>query len=146
MQSCRRRQFACVYLQKRREEDPIREKIIQNKPNIEDSTIKNRLNMVTCLNYCGEIDYRSTKHGLYLTFFKHQEFKKLPDKIIKGFVPDLPTYKVTEICKDKRMAVRIIMETFENFQNVLKDIWKDRYGLHIIGGKSDEEKEYLKEK
>ncbi|RHZ78450.1 hypothetical protein Glove_164g18 [Diversispora epigaea] len=109
------------------EEDPIRElhvkfkvilrkKIIQNKPNIEDSTIKNRLNMITCLNYCGEVDYHSTKHGPYLTFFE----------IIKGFVPDLLTYKVTEICKDKRMTVRVIMETFEDFQNVLKEIWKDR--------------------
>ncbi|RHZ46850.1 hypothetical protein Glove_606g151 [Diversispora epigaea] len=148
----------------------LREKIIRNKPNIEDSAIKNRLNMVTCLNYCGEVDYHSTKHGPYLTFFE----------IIKGFVPDLLTYKVTEICKDKRMAVRVIMETFKDFQNVLKEIWKDRCekvitweiengitnkakrkkrtgtsstkeehnrdGLRIIGGKSDEEKEYLKEK
>ncbi|RHZ82102.1 hypothetical protein Glove_114g190 [Diversispora epigaea] len=143
------------------EEDPIRELCVK---------FKNRLNMVTCLNYCGEVDYHSTKHGPYLTFFE----------IIKGFVPDLFTYKVTEICKDKRMAVRVIMETFEDFQNVLKEIWKDRCekvitweiengitnkakrkkrtvtnstkeeqnrdGLHIMGGKSDEEKEYLKEK
>ncbi|RHZ82522.1 hypothetical protein Glove_109g300 [Diversispora epigaea] len=126
--------------------------------------------MVTCLNYCGEVDYYSTKHGPYLTFFE----------IIKGFVPDLLTYKVTEICKDKRMVVRVIMRTFEDFQNVLKEIWKDRCekvitweiengitnkakrkkrtgtnstkeeqnrdDLNIMGGKSDEEKEYLKEK
>ncbi|RHZ86333.1 hypothetical protein Glove_52g89 [Diversispora epigaea] len=65
----------------------LREKIIQNKPNIEDL-------IITCLNYCGEVDYHSTKHGPYLTFFE----------IIKGFVPDLLTYKVTEICKDKRRA------------------------------------------
>ncbi|RHZ54279.1 hypothetical protein Glove_428g37 [Diversispora epigaea] len=98
--------------------------------------------------YYGEVDYESTKH---------------------------------KICKDKRMAVRIIMETFDDFQTILKNIWKDRCekviewgkdngitirakkkkyikikfanrsqhnqdGMFIMGEKSDEEKEYLKEK
>ncbi|RHZ69223.1 hypothetical protein Glove_286g8 [Diversispora epigaea] len=79
------------------------------------------------------------------------------------------------------MAVRIIMETFDDFQTILKNIWKDccekviewekengitirakkkknikikfanrsqhnQDGMFIMGEKSDEEKEYLKEK
>ncbi|RHZ60985.1 hypothetical protein Glove_350g111 [Diversispora epigaea] len=109
---------------------------------------KNGLNTITCLNYYDEADYESTKH---------------------------------KICKDKRMAVRIIMETFDDFQTILKNIWKDRCekviewekdngitirakkkknikikfanrsqhnqdGMFIMGEKSDEEKEYLKER
>ena len=160
-------------------EDPIRdliikfkiilqEKILKNKPLTEELIIKNGLNTITCLNYYGEVDYESTKHSPYFTFFE----------IIKGYIPDILTSKLTEICKDKRMAVRIIMETFDDFQTVLKNIWKDRCekviewekdnGITMRGkkkkniklksgnssqqsqnrvfNKSDEEKEYLKGK
>ncbi|RHZ85347.1 hypothetical protein Glove_66g61 [Diversispora epigaea] len=149
----------------------LREKILKNKPQTKELLIQNGLNTVTCLNYYGEADYESTKHSPYFTFFE----------IIKGYIPDILTNKITEICKDKRMAVRIIMETFDDFQTILKNIWKDRCekviewekengitirakkkknikikfanrsqhnqdGMFIMGEKSDEKKEYLKEK
>ncbi|RHZ77569.1 hypothetical protein Glove_176g58 [Diversispora epigaea] len=94
----------------------LREKILKNKPQTKELLIQNGLNTVTCLNYYGEADYESTKHSPYFAFFE----------IIKGYIPDILTNKITEICKDKRMAVRIIMETFDDFQTILKNIWKER--------------------
>ncbi|RHZ80446.1 hypothetical protein Glove_136g49 [Diversispora epigaea] len=122
----------------------LREKILKNKPQTKELLIQNGLNTVTCLNYYGEADYESTKHSPYFTFFE----------IIKGYIPDILTNKITEIYRcekviewEKENEITIRAKKKKNIK--IKFANRSQHNqdrMFIMGEKSDEEKEYLKEK
>ncbi|RHZ89591.1 hypothetical protein Glove_13g129 [Diversispora epigaea] len=117
----------------------LREKILKNKPQTKELLIQNGLNTVTCLNYYGEADYESTKHSPYFTFFE----------IIKGYIPDILTNKITEILIEweKENGITIRAKKKKNIKiKFANRSQHNQDGMFIMGEKSDEEKEYLKEK
>jgi hypothetical protein len=47
--------------------------------------------------------------------------------VIKGFIPNTLVTKVIKICRNKKVkAKKIIIDVLEEFQKILKQIWKER--------------------
>ncbi|RHZ80674.1 hypothetical protein Glove_132g171 [Diversispora epigaea] len=95
----------------------LMEKIKKEESNIDIKVIWEHINEIDILNYSYEKDYTLSKNYSDLTFFD----------IIKGFVPSIITTKVIKICKYKKVkAKKIIIDAMEEFQQILKQIWKER--------------------
>ncbi|RHZ70433.1 hypothetical protein Glove_271g116 [Diversispora epigaea] len=93
------------------------EKIKKEEPGIDIKIIKKVVSEVDILNYTYEKDYTLLKNYSDLSFFD----------VIKGFIPNILVTKVKKICRNKKAkANKIIIDVLEEFQKILKQIWKER--------------------
>ncbi|RHZ85587.1 hypothetical protein Glove_64g111 [Diversispora epigaea] len=93
------------------------EKIKKEEPGIDIKIIKKVVSEVDILNYTYEKDYTLSKNYSDLSFFD----------VIKGFIPNILVTKVKKICRNKKAkANKIIIDVLEEFQKILKQIWKER--------------------
>ncbi|RHZ60914.1 hypothetical protein Glove_350g167 [Diversispora epigaea] len=93
------------------------EKIRKEEPGIDIKIIKKVVSEVDILNYTYEKDYTLSKNYSDLSFFD----------VIKGFIPNILVTKVKKICRNKKAkANKIIIDVLEEFQKILKQIWKER--------------------
>jgi ribonuclease HI len=95
----------------------LTKKIKKEESNTDIKIIKKAVNEIDILNYSYEKDYMSSKNYSELNFFD----------VIKGFIPNTLVTKVIKICRNKKVkAKKIIIDVLEEFQKILKQIWKER--------------------
>ncbi|RHZ83158.1 hypothetical protein Glove_99g367 [Diversispora epigaea] len=121
------------------EELPTLSKRYIHKPNLYSSLScilceklveENNMHIFTCKRK-GQIDPIKNLTNKFKKILIEKIKKEEPDlsffDVIKDFIPNILVTKVKKICRNKKAkANKIIIDVLEEFQKILKQIWKER--------------------